>query len=152
MKAKPSRQTSAKCAPPRESRIRMDRLGVGHLGGGDDPVDAEEASSTALSNAHGLVGMAQPGAVGIGGRVDRPIRHRAPRGPDDAERDFTTIRDEDPRKMRLRPLSGVVCRSDRADQEEWLAELDGVAVDEDLLDRAVGPALISLKIFIASTR
>ena len=64
---------------PRQSRgsrsgthSRMDRLDVGHLGGGDDPRSVQVAvGALALADADRAVGLRQIGGIAVGLRIDR---------------------------------------------------------------------------------
>ena len=111
---------------------RVDRVGAGDLGGGDDRRDVEVAlRRAARADAHRLVGEAhvERARVGLGVHGDGADAELAARA-DDAQRDLAAVRDED--LLEQRALAQLL-----RDFEELLAELDGLAVlGEDLDDRA----------------
>jgi hypothetical protein len=75
----------------------MDCLDIGHLGGGDDPVDLEVALARGRgADADRLVGQFQVGRVLVGRRVnDGGLDAHLAASADDSQGDLAPVCDED---------------------------------------------------------
>ena len=105
------RQISAKCGIlAQEAVAGMDRLDVGHLGGGDEPRDVQVAvGAGGLADADGPVGQSEVGGVAVGLRVDRDhLDAQLLAGADDPQGDLATVGHQDPLKHRRTSPQRVV--------------------------------------------
>ena len=78
----------------------MDRFGTGRQGCLDDGVGPQVAlPRRGRTESDRDVGHLHMGRVGVGIRIDRyDLDAQVAAGPDDAQRDLATVRDEDPRE------------------------------------------------------
>ena len=85
-----------------EAVAGMDRLDVGHLGGGDDPRTVQVAvGAGGLADADGSVGLGQVGGVAVGLRIDRhDLDVELLAGADHSQCDFAAVGHQDPLKHR----------------------------------------------------
>ncbi len=141
-----------------EAVARVDGVGAGDLGRGDDGRDVEVAlRRRRRPDADGLVGEADGECVAVGRGVHRDgLDPHLAAGADDAERDLAAVGDEDFLDHRvLRVAYCVFLRFGASDTQyetrnrflgtehkQRLLELDGLPVlDQDLLDGAGGLGL-----------